>query len=127
MIFEHFALNVSEPQKIAQWYVKHCGLKILKQTNYSPFIHFLGDENSRVFLELYHNTKAEIPDYFTQSPLKFHLAFYDQKPVEMSNYLKQQGAVFIEEIKPDADTHLVMMRDPWGIPLQICKRTNSFF
>ena len=29
MIFEHFALNVPDPQAMAQWYVAHCGMRVL--------------------------------------------------------------------------------------------------
>jgi hypothetical protein len=40
--------------------------------------------------------------------------------------LERAGAtLFLEEPQPDGSM-LIMMRDPWGVPLQLCQRTNPF-
>ena len=40
--------------------------------------------------------------------------------------LERAGAtLFLEEPQPDGSI-LIMMRDPWGVPLQLCQRTNPF-
>ncbi len=124
MKFEHFGINVPEPIAMAAWYVKHFQMKVLRAMKNDPFTHFLADESGRVCMELYANKTVEIPDYLKQHPLKFHVAFEVNDPQKFSEILIKDGATFFEEVKPDAASHLIMLRDPWGIPLQLCKRSS---
>nr|WP_276169038.1 hypothetical protein [Zobellia alginiliquefaciens] len=39
--------------------------------------------------------------------------------------LIREGASLVEEVKREG-VHLVMLRDPWGMPLQLCQRANKF-
>jgi hypothetical protein len=40
--------------------------------------------------------------------------------------LEKAGArLFLEEPLPDG-SRLIMMRDPWGVPLQLCQRAKPF-
>ncbi|HUR59100.1 MAG TPA: VOC family protein [Opitutaceae bacterium] len=126
MKFEHFALNVAEPAAQAQWYVKHLGFRIARKRDDAPFTHFLADETGRVAFELYSNPKATIPDYGAQHPLVFHVAVVavDAK-AECARLVKAGATLFLEEPQPDG-TLLVMLRDPWQVPLQLCQRTKPF-
>ncbi|THH42112.1 hypothetical protein E4021_03740 [Neolewinella litorea] len=36
------------------------------------------------------------------------------------------GGKVVEEISPEPGTHLVMLRDPFGIPLQLCQRKRPY-
>ena len=124
MKFEHFALNVPDPRAQAQWYVQHLGFSIARAREDSPFTHFLADETGRVAFELYHNTKAAIPDYRAMPPLCFHLAVVAPDAKAERTRLEAAGAtLFLEEPQPDG-TLLIMLRDPWGVPLQLCQRTK---
>jgi glyoxylase I family protein len=126
MKFEHFALNVPDPRAMARWYVDHLGMKVARARAEPPHTHFLADETDRVMVEIYHNPAAAIPDYAATHPLCFHIAFVAADAKAVSARLEQAGAaVFIEETTPDG-TLLIMMRDPWGVPLQLCQRTKPF-
>jgi catechol 2,3-dioxygenase-like lactoylglutathione lyase family enzyme len=124
MIFEHFALNVPDAPAQARWYVQHLGFKVVRQRDDAPFTHFLSDSTSRVFIELYTNPKAAIPDYSAQHPLNFHFAVITTDARAERSRLEQAGAsLFLEEPQPDGSM-LIMMRDPWNVALQLCQRAN---
>ncbi len=122
MKFEHFGINVPHPQAMAGWYVRHFNMKIVRSMQDTPYTHFLTDDSGRVIMEIYANETVEIPDYNLQHPLKFHVAFEVSNPQELSEILIKEGAMFFEEVKMDDGSHLIMLRDPWGIPIQLCKR-----
>lgn len=126
MIFEHFALNVRDPVAQAHWYADHLGFRIARWRTDAPFTHFLADETGRVVVELYSNPKANIPDYATMHPLCFHLAVVARDAAAERARLELAGArLFLEEPQPDGSL-LIMMRDPWGVPLQLCQRRQPF-
>ena len=126
MKFEHFALNVPDPRAQAQWYAQHVGFTITRARPDAPFMHFLADETGRTIVELYSNPKAAIPDYRTMHPLCFHLAVVAADAKAERARLEKAGAtLFLEDPQPDGSL-LIMMRDPWGVPLQLCQRTVPF-
>lgn len=126
MKFEHFALNVREPSAQARWYVAHLGFRIMRERTDPPFTHFLADETGRTVFELYSNPKAPIPDYAAAHPLCFHFAVATADAAAERVRLEAAGAtLFLEEPQPDGSL-LIMLRDPWGVPLQLCQRTKPF-
>jgi len=40
--------------------------------------------------------------------------------------LEKHGAVFVEEVKKGDGTQIIMLRDPFGMPLQLCERAVRF-
>lgn len=125
MKLEHFAINVSDPRAFTKWYVSHMGLTVVKQMDQAPFTTFLADESGNVMIEIYNNPPDEIPPYKTMNPLLLHLAFVSSDPEADSKRLVHAGAEFIEEIRLDDGSFLIMMRDPWGLALQLCKRGKN--
>jgi glyoxylase I family protein len=126
MKFEHFALNVPDAPAHAKWYAQHVGLTIARARTDAPFIHFLADDTGRTIVELYTNPQALIPDYATQHPLVFHFAVVAPDAKAERARLERAGATFfLEDPQPDGSL-LIMMRDPWGVPLQLCQRTKPF-
>ncbi|HUL53747.1 MAG TPA: VOC family protein [Opitutaceae bacterium] len=126
MKFEHFALNVPDPRAMSRWYVAHLGLTVARHREDPPYTHFLADETGRVIVELYVNPKAPVPDYAAQHPLVFHVALVAADARAECRRLEQAGArLFLEEPQPDGSM-LIMMRDPWGVPIQLCQRTCPF-
>ncbi len=126
MKFEHFALNVPDVRPAAAWYVAHLGLTVARARPDAPYTHFLADSSGRVFLELYTNPTDPIPDYPAQHPLRLHFAFATAEAKAERTRLQQAGATLVvEETMPDG-TLLIMMRDPWGVPVQLCQRAQPF-
>lgn len=126
MKLEHFALNVPDVRAMSRWYVEQLGFQVVRSRDDAPHTHFLADETGRVAIELYTNPAAAIPDYTTRHPLLFHLAVFAPDARGTQQRLEKAGAtLFQEENLPDG-TRLTMMRDPWGIPLQLCQRAKPF-
>jgi len=126
MKFEHFALNVPDARATAAWYVQHLGVTIARARPDAPYTHFLADDTGRVFLEIYSNPTDPIPAYATQHQLRVHfgLAVADAK-AERARLEKAGATLIVEEPQPDG-TQLIMMRDPWGVPVQLCQRAKPF-
>ena len=124
MVFEHFALNVKNPIDFVEWYISNCEMKIAKSIKVAPFTHFLTDSSGRTVIEVYSNPSVKIPDYNSLHPLEFHFAFKVNDVNEMKEKLVSAGAKLLEDVTSDDGSHFVMLRDPFGIPLQLCKRTT---
>jgi len=122
MYFEHAGLNVPDPVAMSQWYVENCGLQIVVERDTSPYMHFLADATGRVIFELYANPKAPIPDYASQDPLVLHLAFAVDDMDEVKARLLAAGAVETSDSTQPNGTRLAMLRDPWGVALQLASR-----
>lgn len=126
MKFEHFALNVGDPRAQARWYVAHLGFTVARHREDAPFTHFLADETGRVVVELYSNPSAPVPDYAARHPLVFHFAVVAADARAERIRLEKAGAtLFLEEPQPDGSM-LIMMRDPWGVSVQLCQRARPF-
>jgi glyoxylase I family protein len=121
---EHVACNVADPAGMAAWYVEHLGMRIVRRSQDASQIHFLADAAGRAVIEIYCNAADAIPDYGTMNPLRFHIAFAASDPDGARESLIAAGATFVDERTLPDGSRLLMLRDPWGIPLQVCKRTT---
>ena len=126
MTFEHFALNVPDVHAHVRWYCDHLGLRIARQLPDPVHMTFLADDTGRVIVEFSSNPKAVCHDFKAHHPLLFHIAFVSTDTAADRARLEQAGATFqAEDLLPDG-SRLMMMRDPWGVPLQFCQRTKPF-
>jgi catechol 2,3-dioxygenase-like lactoylglutathione lyase family enzyme len=123
MKIEHTAYQVADPVSVARWYVTHLGMTVKRSHQEPPFVHFVADDGDAVMLEFYNNPKVEVPDYRTLHPLVFHLAFATDDVVGVRARLLAAGATEEGEVSitPIGD-EVAMLRDPWGLPLQLLKR-----
>jgi len=119
---EHFALNVKAPVAMAQWYIENLGLEVVRKMDIAPYTHFLGDKSGTIMLEIYNNPPDQVPDYKSMDPLLVHLAFVSTDPESDKNRLIEAGASYVEEVNLPDGSKLIMMRDPWGLAIQLCKR-----
>lgn len=87
---------------------------------------FLADSGGRVIMELYNRPDELITDFTQHHFLTFHVAFVSENAQADSERLVAEGASYVEVVKKDDRSHLVMLRDPWGMPLQLCQRTERF-
>jgi catechol 2,3-dioxygenase-like lactoylglutathione lyase family enzyme len=125
MRIEHLGLNVREPVAMAAWYITHLGFTVKRKLDGPPWTHFLADAGGRVMIEIYGNPAAQIPDYAQIDPLVLHLAFTVDDVGAQRARLVGAGARAVDEITvtPAGDT-MAMLRDPWGVPIQIVKRAQ---
>ena len=123
MKLEHFALQVPDPVAMADWYVKHLGCTIARaggEPSHGRFLIVGG-----VLFEIYRNPKAAVPDYSTIDPLLLHLAFSSANLKADRDRLVKAGARIVEDIATTpAGDEIMMLRDPWNIPLQFVKRAE---
>ncbi len=124
MVFEHFAFNTEKPVEMAQWYVNNLEMKIVRAMDKEPFTTFLADKTGRVVMEIYCNRTAKVPDHKLAHPLEFHFAFMVKDSAAVKDKLLNAGCSLEEEIHLPDGSLLFMLRDPFGVPLQICQRTN---
>jgi catechol 2,3-dioxygenase-like lactoylglutathione lyase family enzyme len=125
MRLEHTAFNVADPRGVATWYVKNLGMKVVRKIEEPPYMHFLADDSGTTLIEIYNKPPDQVPDYGSMDPLLFHLAFVSNDPTADKEHLLQAGARLVNEMHTDAGDHLVMVRDPWGHSIQLCKRKKS--
>jgi glyoxylase I family protein len=121
---EHVACNVSDPAAMAAWYIEHLGMRIVRRVAAPPYIHFLADANGRAVIEIYSNPADPVPDYASMHPLRFHLAFAANDIDADKAALIAAGATMVDEQTTADGSRLMMLRDPWGLALQLCKRTT---
>lgn len=123
MRIEHIAFNVSDPVAMANWYCVHLQLRVVRHIPHPTQTHFLADSGSTI-LEIYCNPADQVPDYKLMDPLLLHLAFASSDPTMDSRKLVSAGAIFVSETHLADGSYLIMMRDPWGLALQLCKRST---
>lgn len=121
---EHVALNVPDPRAMADWYVAHLGMRVVRQVEGPPHTRFLADAAGRTVVELYANTGARVPDYAAMHPLELHLAFDSAAPDADREALVAAGATAVSEDRLPDGSRLLMLRDPWGLALQLCARAT---
>lgn len=111
---------------VADWYVKNCHMQVVKAIDAAPHTRFLADGTGRLVLEIYSNQAVEMPDFAKMDSLEYHLAFAVDDPEVVKKRLQEAGARFEESVQPSEGTKLIMMRDPFGMALQLCKRAEPF-
>ena len=109
---------------MAAWYVAHCGMRVVHCVDQPPYMHFLADATGRTIFELYTNTSAPIPDYAEQHTLRLHVAWAVEDAAATRDRMVAAGATVVSNQRAEDGTHLVMLRDPWGVPLQLCQRSS---
>jgi len=124
MRFEHFALNVPDVRAQAAWYIQHVGFAAARVRTEPPYTHFLADDSGRVVFELYSNPAAPCLDFRSSDPLVFHFAVVSRDAAADADRLQQAGATVARDETLGDGSRLIMLRDPWGVCLQLCQRTT---
>ena len=126
MRIQHFAYIVSDPVSVAAWYVKNFGWQIRRGENKPPFAQFVADSSGNVMVEIYNNPLAQVPDYRSMNPLVLHIGMECGPDLDAARQrLLDAGATDAGGIivTPLGD-RLAMLRDPWGLAIQLCNRKN---
>lgn len=126
MKIEHFAYQTDHPAEAGDWYCKHLGFTIRRGADAPVPVRFLADETRQVMLEIYNNPKVTTPDYGSMDPLLLHIAFVCEDVPAATERLTEAGATLVSgpEVLETGD-ELAMLRDPWGLAIQLAKRAES--
>lgn len=125
MKIEHAAYQVEDPVAAAEWYVKHLGMIVKRADPERPFVRFISDDAGAVMLEFYNHPKVSVPDYRNQDPLILHIAFKADDVAGTRARLLAAGATAEGEITVMSNgDQLAMLRDPWGVPIQLARRVT---
>jgi glyoxylase I family protein len=125
MKIEHVAYQVPDPVALADWYVEHLGLRVKRSTEGPGYARFLADDRDAVMIEVYNNPRVATPDYRAIDPLTLHLAFCtDDVPATRERLLAAGASAEGEVVVSEGGDHLAMLRDPWGLAIQLVRRRD---
>ncbi|MCP4256158.1 MAG: VOC family protein [Planctomycetes bacterium] len=122
---EHVAINVENPAAMATWYRDNLEMKIIRKGPPPANMRFISDSGGNMMLELYNNPPDEVPDYPSMNPLSLHIAFMVDDVKAITRKLIAAGATIAVDMNTtDSGDELVILRDPWGVPIQFLKRAK---
>lgn len=122
---EHVAVNVEDPVEMAKWYCENLGMKIVRKGPPPANMHFISDAGGNMMLEIYHNPPDAVPNYRAMDPLSLHIAFMVDDVEKTRRRLVAAGAAIATDITvTESGDKLLMLRDPWGVPIQFLKRAE---
>jgi predicted enzyme related to lactoylglutathione lyase len=125
MVIEHLAFQHPAPAAAAEWYAKHLGFTVARASNGPAQARFLADSAGRTVLEIYNNSGGPMPDYPAQSPFVLHVAFLSENlQVDVTRLVAAGGSLVETPAETPSGDTLAMLRDPWGIPLQLVRRAK---
>jgi uncharacterized glyoxalase superfamily protein PhnB len=123
---EHIALQVPDPVKLAEWYVANLGMCVIRSFGEPAHARFIADSTGQTVLEVYNNPKVSVTDYRQLDPLHLHIAFAVVDVAATRQKLLVAGATAEGEVTvTDTGDTLAMVRDPWGVPVQLVKRAKA--
>jgi catechol 2,3-dioxygenase-like lactoylglutathione lyase family enzyme len=110
---------------LSRWYVDHLGLVIKRAQSAPPFGHFLADDGGTVMLEFYQQGHLPVPDYRSMDPLLLHLAFLaSDVPAARAKLMAAGATPEGDVVVTAAGDEVAMLRDPWGLAIQLIKRAD---
>jgi catechol 2,3-dioxygenase-like lactoylglutathione lyase family enzyme len=124
MKLEHVALLVQDPVAVARWYEEHLGMRVVRSGDAPGHARFLADGPGTCVLEIYAGA-LPVPDYGTMDPALLHVAFATEDVEKTRERLIAAGASAAGDVvaTPSGD-RFAMLRDPWGLPLQLACRSR---
>jgi glyoxylase I family protein len=123
MRIEHVAFQMEDPVAAARWYCTHLGFTVKRSSTASPFGHFLADATGQVMVEIYRFPDVTVPDYKAMDARILHLALVVGDVAAERTRLLTAGAAPEGQVQANASgDRVVMVRDPWGFPVQLVSR-----
>lgn len=126
MKIEHIAFVVDDPDAVAKWYCDNLGMRVVRRGPPPIKMTFLADSAGQTMYELYAQPEVETPDYASMHHLALHFAYYAADLEATFERLKAAGATVVQAPTPTGtgDT-LAMLRDPWGVCVQLVNRKEK--
>lgn len=126
MKIEHIAFVVDDPDAVAKWYCDNLGMRVVRQGPPPIRMTFLADSAGQTMYELYAQPEVETPDYASMHHLALHFAYYAEDLEATFERLKAAGATVVQAPTPtDTGDTLAMLRDPWGVCVQLVNRKEK--
>ncbi len=123
MNVEHVAYLVDDPQAVADWYCANLDMRVVRAGGPPAHARFIADAPGKTMFEIYTNAELTTPDYASMHQSVLHLAFWSEDVASDCARLIKAGATWVDEpFLNDAGDTMAMMRDPWGLALQVLKR-----
>jgi len=124
--FEHFALNVPDPQSMVNWYVGNLGMKIMRKGGPPTYGSFVSDPGGNMMLELQINSAYPVLNLSTIDHPAMHFAFVVEDVRAVRTALIAAGATVAEELREtNTGDQVLVLRDPWGFAIQFIKRGET--
>ncbi len=126
MRMEHIAFNVPDVKALADWYVAHLDMQVVRAVDEPPYMTFLADSAGKSMIEVYSNPLGEGINHAENHPTAFHLAFAVDQIESKREELMAVGATQDGEIdNTPAGDRLAFLRDPWGHVIQLVERREK--
>jgi uncharacterized glyoxalase superfamily protein PhnB len=123
--FEHLAFNLSDSRVKAKWFTENLGMIVKRDGKAPSYGMFISDAGENMMLELYQQKDYPVIGFDSISHMTIHLAFMTNDIEAVKEKLLSAGAKVVEDItKTAAGDFVLMMRDPFGMPVQFVKRAN---
>ena len=101
-------------------------MKVVRQGPPPTRMTFLADSAGQSMYEIYKRTEVDTPDYASMHNLILHFAFASDDIQSDFVRLQAAGATVVEEPSPTpAGDTLAMLRDPWGVAVQLVSRKEK--
>jgi catechol 2,3-dioxygenase-like lactoylglutathione lyase family enzyme len=124
MKLEHVALQVADPAGVAHWYEEHVGMRVVRTGDAPGHARFLADDAGASVLEIYAGAPPA-PDYAAMDPSLLHVAFAAADVEATRTRLIAAGATPVGDVVvTPAGDRFAMLRDPWGLALQLAFRAR---
>jgi glyoxylase I family protein len=122
---EHFAVNVDDSRAKAKWLVENLGMIVMRDGKAPSYGMFVADSGKNMMMELYHDAKYPVLKFSDVNQNATHLAFMVPDIAAAKAQLVAAGATVVEDIlKTPGGDYVLMLRDPWGEPLQFVTRVK---
>ncbi len=125
---EHIMFNVPDPVAMVKWYEKNLGMVAMSKGKAPTYSTFISDPGNHMMLEL--GNFADFPKMeFSKVDINtMHLALVTENIKEVKKKLVGAGAVVAQDIfKTPGGDQVMVLRDPWGLPIQFVERADPMF
>ncbi|MGK9369455.1 VOC family protein [Melioribacter sp. Ez-97] len=120
--FEHIALLLPDAEKAAEWYCSNLDMKIVNKGTGSIFV---TDKAKNIMFEFLINNEVKHLNFKEINALSMHIAFHVRDAEKLKKKLVDSGASIESDLTlTNSGDKIMILRDPWGVPLQFVERKN---
>ena len=125
---EHIMFNVPDPVAMVKWYEENLGMIAMSKGVPPTYSTFISDPGKHMMLELGNFAdfpKMDLPKVDLNT---MHLAFVTDNIKKIKQKLVNAGATVAQDIfKTPGGDMVMVLRDPWGLPIQFVERATPMF